>query len=663
MANIVINEISDNYTYNIGDNTFATVALPITASWGPALLEPKSLGQSADTSNGFKAILGTVKWSKFPATRQGLDSFVSTYRGPSSLYKAHKDYSYQMAVTLLASGYDVLVCRVCGGDHATGYGFMHGTAVDPYPYDPNPAVWSGFIVTAKYAGTFGNNISTYFTKLQYVAGATTINYWNVVVYVTDTLGGKAAVENFNFVIAEPENIELPEFISPINEIDSEFITLTSQGIVDTDSFASGTDLTVTLSGAIDDLGNLANATAEINAAYDLAADRYTSARTDIPQSNDEAVYCAQVHLKDSTYTKGLPADETNIANLRYIKHMEFNYTAAYYAYSLLHDKLQYNPQRIVSPGWDDQNIAWLKNMGKNPDADAVLYTPKISPLHVAIMLASYYGRCGAGFIDIPKCIPQSGVWYTSSVAEYVPGYAQRLARASLPTAAIDNNAGLFVTHSALFAPWGQYKYIGVSRMTVASPSFLALLIQRAQILNQPIQYEWCLPTDRKHNLNIGKMEYEVNKATLDKWQSLEGVGVNVITPIPGLGTNLWGNSTLFEVPPATYQALANLSTRYLMNAVENVAYTVGLTITFQYNNDQAYSTFYAGVTPILDSMKNVGAIRDYRVQMSADINGEDHVNANTVIGKIYLVVEGVINDIVIDLIALPPTVDLATVVG
>ena len=39
------------------------------------------------------------------------------------------------------------------------------------------------------------------------------------------------------------------------------------------------------------------------------------------------------------------------------------------------------------------------------------------------------------------------------------------------------------------------------------------------------------------------------------------------------------------------------------------------------------------------------------------------LHVNTVIGKIYLVVEGVINDIVIDLIALPPTADLNQVVG
>lgn len=639
MANIVINEISDNYTYNIGNNTFATVALPITASWGPAFLDPQTVNLTEDNT-GFTAELNDVKWTRFPATRQGLDAFVSAYRGPSSLYKAHKDYSYQNAITLLTSGYDVLVCRVCGGGAAEGQLKVSGTATS-YP-PASGETWEGFLIKAKYAGTFGNNLKVTITQLSL---SQTQKYWNAVVSIVDATGGVSAVENFNFVIAEPITGDLPEYIVPIDEITSDFVSITAtSGVTDSSTFTTGT---ATCAGGTDDLAPASTATSagEKAVLQSLAGIRYIAAgysvTSDVPQ------YYQKITAWDVT--------NVSITEVQYLKHMEWNYTAAFYAFSLLRDKLQYNPQRIMAAGWDDQDIQLYADGGFTSSVQ-----PVISPLHVAIMNAAYYGRCGAGLIDIPRSVPQSLVYSTADGTE---GYAQKLASATLPEAALDKNAGLYVTHCALFAPWGQYKFVGMNRMTKASPSFLALLIQRAQILNQPIQYEWCLPTDRKHNLNIGKMDYEVNKATLDKWQKLEGVGVNVITPIPGLGTNLWGNSTLFNVPPATYQALANLSTRYLMNAVENVAYTVGLTITFQYNNDQAYSTFYAGVTPILDSMKNVGAIRDYRVQMSADINGEDHVNANTVIGKIYLVVEGVINDIVIDLIALPPTADLNQVVG
>jgi hypothetical protein len=198
----------------------------------------------------------------------------------------------------------------------------------------------------------------------------------------------------------------------------------------------------------------------------------------------------------------------------------------------------------------------------------------------------------------------------------------------------------------------------MQKMVSVSPSFIALLIHRAQVLNQAAQYEWILPSNKRHNLKIGEPDYSVSTKLLNIWQKLDGVGVNVVTKIPDLGTNVWGNSTLYNVPPATYQALANLSTRWLVNAVEDVVYRCGIAITFQYNNKQAYSSFYAGVSPILDTMVNVGAIEDYKIKMSADVNGLDQVNANSVIGKIWLVIPGVINDITVDLIALPQGTDL-----
>jgi hypothetical protein len=58
-------------------------------------------------------------------------------------------------------------------------------------------------------------------------------------------------------------------------------------------------------------------------------------------------------------------------------------------------------------------------------------------------------------------------------------------------------------------------------------------------------------------------------------------------------------------------------------------------------------------------MRSVGAIEDYKVQMSADINNIDSINANSVVGTIYLVIAGVIENITVDLIALPQGTDLS----
>jgi hypothetical protein len=198
----------------------------------------------------------------------------------------------------------------------------------------------------------------------------------------------------------------------------------------------------------------------------------------------------------------------------------------------------------------------------------------------------------------------------------------------------------------------------MTRQAPASPSFMALLIERAMIKNQPAQYEWALPTTRSNNVKLGQLAYKVPKALLDKWQAADGTRVNTITSVPSLGTTVWGNATLFDVPPATYQALQNLSTRKLINAVKDLVFKIGIGIEFQYNGAEAYAKFYAGVTPLLDTMRNVGAIEDYKVQMSADINGMDSINANSVVGTIYLVVTGVIENITVDLIALPQGTDL-----
>ena len=605
MANITIHEISQNYTYNVGTSTFATVAVPITSCWGPAFQDPDSLGLSLEDA------LERTTWNHFPSTQEGLESFVATYRGAASNYRLAKDMSYQLAMTLLTSGYDVLVCRLCPGTNAQG--------------EFNTASSKKLTVKAKYPGTFGNSLMVTLTK---VANR---NYWNIITYIVDSTGVKTAAENITFVM---DLADATDTILHINEVNSDFLTfVVSDTIPSSETF---TESSIMLTGGTDKAAD-EDATAMMDDAIALATKRYTDAGYD-----DSAEYVEALNT--------LKSSEPDDATASSIRYMEWMYTYVIDIYDLLKDKLTYNMNFIVSPGWDDQNIADI-------DGSNVVRLNQISPIHIKLMNVAYFSRCATALLDIPRCLPRSAV-YNESTEPDKEGYAQMLSRYVPADTALEINGSLYSTHSALFAPWAQYTYVGTSRQNPAPPSLLHLLIHRAMILNQTVQYYWVLPTTRKHNLNIGKVDYTVPKSLLDEWQSLEGVGVNVITSIPDLGTTVWGNSTLYEVPPATYQALANLSTRYLVNAIEDIVYRAGIAITFRYNNEEAYSSFYSAVTPTLDTMRNAGAINDYYVRMSADINGLDQVNANSVIGKIYITVPGVINDITVDLIALPPNVDL-----
>lgn len=321
--------------------------------------------------------------------------------------------------------------------------------------------------------------------------------------------------------------------------------------------------------------------------------------------------------------------EANAAGLNKLFFDQFMSRFACVAYGQLADKLAHSPNRIIYP-WDDLRISDMSDT-------ASLIPTELSPTSVVMANVAADSRCATAYLDVPKDMK------VSDIKSYAEAFSTKLGSSS----------SLLATNSAMFCPWGKYNYVTMSSSAEASPSFLTLLIQRSMIQNQSLQYEWMLPSSRTNSVRMSDMQYAPTTAYLNLWQAGSGASVNAIAKIPGLGTTLYGNSTLYDLPVATYQALSNLSTRLLFNAIKNRIFECGMAITFTYNNNDAYSAFYAGVTPLLDSMKNAGAIDGYRVQMSQDIDSFGTVNANSVVGKITLQVNGVINDITIDLVAIP----------
>ena len=896
MADILINEISQNYSYVIGDNSYCCVALPITASWGPAYLGSEKVMNdttgkiNVSSASADEQAIEDIVWTRFKANSQGLESFVSTYRGAAANYRLANDYSYQMAVSLLTAGYDVLVCRVSPGIAAAGNmsnsikrDVVEDTqdakkvsindavsiatfALNREPNDENsfictstnpnfnsnyreikldkngkqteeskkwleysktgetivvkfkrpfivldvaPADWNtnwksyysksgdtytplsdnsaptfaentyyrtdyptwesvgimaddsititystdicavdpitgkagqtgSLTLTAKYPGTFGNNIRCSLNKME----SRGQKYWNLITYIQDASGVRLAVENMIFTF---DITNSTDNIPYVEEVQSQFVDIVAEGLsedtvfaaangqTDVDNantwieFSGGTDkstesdITKCLKSAIAYVGSRYGENPRPSRVYTYTVDVTLSGTTDsvdikaekhyngkevisdkpAPVQSDETgaptlkkgsdynvngsvitltptgkakfdegeeyvytvdceyagwyaqtsylqEFCNLLNQIDETaQTPEYPIDSTTAQTLLY---REWLFTNCLPVYELLTDKLAYNPNRLISPGWDDQDFLFVTGEDKYPNN---MMTP--SPLQIKLMDVAYASRCATAYLDIPRSL--SKVYVTNSSQQPAEtGYAQRLARYNSGT------DGLRSTHAALFGPWGNYIYVGTNKQNIASPSFLALLIQRSMVLNQSLQYEWIQPTSRKNNVKIGKMDYTVSKKYLDKWQpdpdTEGGVGVNAIANIPDLGLSVWGDSTLYENPPATYQALRNLSTRLLVNAIKNVVYRVGISITFQYTNQTAFSSFYVGVTPILDSMKNAGAIGDYKVVIGNDFDALGMVKANSCVGKIYITPAGTIQRITIDLIALPPQTDL-----
>lgn len=746
MATITINEISKNYSYAVGTSSFATVAMPITASWGPGYFNPddfasecKEVDDSKDWDiENHSDMLDRTVWQRFPASQAGLESFVSTYRGPIPNFRLAQDYSYQMAITLLTAGYDVLVCRLSPGACAKNH-FVYRSD------DPSDAVIN---ITAKYPGSFGNNLrvdikNVGFNSIDPNGDHIFSYYWNMLVYVVDGSGVKTPVENKSFVF-DINNAD--DNLQHWREVESNYVNISVIGnaidykvidavdkqgntyekrigvklvdgsrspIDESKSFvvlANGTDYNESLEAGLPDIAskktklleeakkwaekryrpysdgeieyiNTGFKYAPIERNYILVFDYLLGNANDVVESVADYMQISPKDQSNPKYVKlqeligSASIDNMDLAKARVIQFREWVYThlvglqtrdGKYEGvYDLLKDRLAYNPNRIIASGWDDQDFCYMLGVDDtNILCQQAWGLRTTGPLHRKLMDTAYYSRCATSLLDIPRSCDKKYVYNnvdadeSQLMGDNIPGYAQMLARYVPDNYDFTSDVNLYHTHSALFLPWGRYQFATLNRQTIAPPSFLAVMIQRAMLLNQSLQYEWLLPSDRHHNLKIGKMDYDIPDKLLKIWQTTEGVAVNCITPMPDLGTTLWGNSTLFETPPATYQALANLSTRYLVNAIEDVIFRVGIGITFQYSNNDAFSTFVAGLLPILDTMKNSGAITDYYVKMGLDIRGEDLVNYNSVIGKVYICPNGVINDITVDLICLPPNTSL-----
>ena len=618
---INVNVISENKAFTVENANYATVALPITACWGPCFTLPTADPNNSDDSvNPIEAALEDTAWSLFNAGPEGLEAFIAAYRGPSSNYRSTKDYSYYMALSLLNAGYAVQTCRLCPGTKAS--------TIIPAPTDGSgePSTDGTFIVTAKYPGTFGNNLKV--TLKKKTSGSFT--YWNLIGYAIDANGTSRAVENLVFVF-DPE--KSTDSIVSVDELQSKFFDFKVDGTVNESKMDADAQA---LTGGSDVADTSEKTVAQImDEAITLASNRYgessdylaalNNVKNKVGKSAADAILFNEWIY---TYTIGIQGSTES---------------SVYGVLDLLKDKINYNPNRIISP-WDDQDILAI-----DPDYPVTDMEP--SPMTLELMEVAEASRCATAYIDVPKSLPRNKVWNDD---EDNYGYAQKLSHIDATL-----NDPLYASNATLFAPWGQYTYAGTTRQAPATPSFMALMIERAMIKNQAAQYEWALPNTRNNNVKLGQLAYTVPKVLLDNWQKSDGTRVNTITTVPSLGTTIWGNATLFDVPVATYNALMNLSTRKLINAVKDTVFKIGIGLEFQYNGQEAYAKFFAGVTPLLDTMRNVGAIEDYKVKMSADINNIDSINANSVVGTIYLVIAGVIENITVDLIALPQGTDLS----
>ena len=330
---INVNVISENTTFNVANANYCTVALPITACWGPCF----SLPTSDPDGTAIEDALENTAWSLFNASPDGLESFIATYRGPSANYRATKDYSYFMALSLLNSGYAVQTCRLCPGTVASltlPASSGSGSGVTPA---------SGTLtITAKYPGTFGNNLKVSLKKK--ISGSVT--YWNLIGYAVDSNGTSRAVENLVFVF-NPE--DSTDTIVTIKELQSKFFNFRVDGTIDESLME--TTMSQSLIGGSDVADASAPQTPET-----IMDDAIKYAKARYGEDSSSAYIAALQNAKTKIGNNKSLAEATRFNEWVYTFCAGFADGSADGIYELLKDKINYNPNRIICP-WDDQNIS------------------------------------------------------------------------------------------------------------------------------------------------------------------------------------------------------------------------------------------------------------------------------------------------------------------
>lgn len=622
MPRISINEHSDTYSYQTRHLNYATVALPICAIWGPAY-DPSDDDNNPD-------------WLYFPSGYRGTTDFVNTFKGPNVSMGA-REKSYDYALKLLSVGYDVLVKRADNLGARASVRLM------------TPGGAELLTAEARYPGSYGNQLKIRLTIIEVlVDNVSTFPYGYVEVYnrngemnsdgaivETDTLLETHAVA-FDVDYVTENRPYIDELVTPYVTNFRLNTSTTRSAYVYTKALSGGTDL-----------GNIPTGVAADVAIAPLLVERFGStaaART----SDYTFIQYMYDQIGNSTATPDPVAPKASADRLKQMYNQQKVANNVMTMMEELTDPFTYDWDCFFFSTMDDQYIPeyWKVDHNIRTSNYAV---PKTCAIAGKVAAQS---KCGAIFLGTPFGMSKG------TMVEGTPSAGSVLAYKKELSLALDR----YATYAELVFPWTKSTLPTIGANTWICPEMAHLLLIISGNGSKGVNRWWMVPAGMSNTTNIHSPEYKVKKHYLDLVQDHDkGVNANPLMEVPGKGFTCFGNSTLWDKPINTYNALQNLSTRLLANRVEQRIWDVSLLILFKYNNQDAYAHFYAGLSPLLDEMRAAGALTPnasnpwgYTIVMNPDIIDLNHINANTAIGKVYLAVTGVIDDVQVDLFLLPP---------
>lgn len=508
-----------------------------------------------------------------------------------------------------------------------------------------PANTTQLRISAKYPGTFGNNLKV---RIKCSLNADGFKIGTVEVYdnngyqtnpneivptdqllelVSVAFDVEAATDNRPLITeATFSNLDTPVYIVVSGSTTTDVTPSNYPTGVQVVSLLYGTDYATHLPNGSD---------ITTSAIEDLVSDRF----------DRDSSYYQYISATATAYTA---ANDTEALVRLY--NQQILYKRFHDCVGELTDPIVYDWDALVQGIADDQFIP------KSYIEQASEPEYEVSTLVTKMIEVAANSKCGAALIGTPFGMPR-GIQVGTGVNTVKSGalkYKDSVSHAVGP---------VYSTFGEVVGPWCKttLALAGANSWIAPEIAHLLLIINAKGVGGQ--NKWWMIPAGMTGSGIVHTPEYKIKKKYLDLIQDHdEGVCLNPLMEVPGKGFTCFGNSTLWDKPLGTYNALQNLSTRFLTNRVKQRIWDTALQILFRYNNEDAYSHFYAGLSPLLDEMRAVGALVGnsynpwgYRIIMNPDIVNLDRINANTVIGKVELAVAGVIDTVDVDLFLLPPT--------
>lgn len=194
--------------------------------------------------------------------------------------------------------------------------------------------------------------------------------------------------------------------------------------------------------------------------------------------------------------------------------------------------------------------------------------------------------------------------------------------------AIDQASGYNSSYGAMYYPWVQLKSPSSTKVNWCPPS---TVIAGVLAFNDSVGEHYSAPAglNRGGLPNVIKAEVKLSKANRD---SLYDGNVNPIASFPNSGVVTWGQKTL----QFRQTALDRINVRRLLSKAKKFVKQEGNKLLFEANTQLTRLKFLNAVNPYFETIQQRQGLYAFQVKMDEDLNTNEVIDRNELIGQIVL---------------------------